>query len=100
MRNVKEETGVTPEALLNQPKLTQYEAYHFKAFNELTGSRTGGEGVRPIPVSEIKDYFETWHINSLDERDTMTKYLKALDNAYIEHSNEKMEAERKKASRG
>lgn len=48
-------------------------------------------------MSEVKAYFEMWGINTLDERETLTTHIKALDTAYIEYSNEKIEQDRKQA---
>ena len=43
----------------------------------------GGPG--PIPLSEILAYCDIYRIEDLDERDELVTFVRAMDQAYLEH---------------
>lgn len=96
LQNVYEESGIKPAALRDQPKLTAQEAYYLSAFNRLSGSRRPGDFVSPIPQSEYLAFYVASGIDDYDERETLERYVHALDNHYIDYCSKKMKAEREK----
>lgn len=45
----------------------------------------------PIPVTEIKAYCDMFDITLLDDRSRFLKYIRSMDNAYLELSQKEPE---------
>ena len=82
--------GVEPKALQDRPVLDDRQAYYYSAYQAISGSRqVGMGGPLPIPVSEILAYCDLFYIAELNARERLFKYLKRLDNTYLDHVAEK-----------
>jgi hypothetical protein len=90
LKKVEDQTGEKPRALLNRPRLSQWEQAYYEAYERLMGSRqwTFG-GAAGIPVSEIVAYFELQGIVDDDERAEYMSVIQALDAEYLKWHKEK-----------
>lgn len=86
LRQQEIKTGVTPQALLSRPILSQYEQLYYDAFFELNGSRqwTIG-GPSSIPLSEIETYFRIHHVEEEEEQAEYISIFQAMDDVFIKH---------------
>lgn len=93
---MEEETGVTPKALLDKPKLGFAEQWYFDVFFDLSGSRRSSMGgLMPIPYSELVGYCQYYEITELEEKALLAKYLRAMDLEYLDIQSEKRDADSK-----
>lgn len=70
------------------PILPTYLKQYWKAFSELTSSRSVGFGVGAILYSEISSYLNENQIFNLDDREQYRRYINAMDSFYVKNSNE------------
>ena len=88
MLKVEAETGETPPALRNRPRLLPWLLMYYSAFMELTHSRIVHQGgIGYIPLSEYVAYMEMVRIDDIEERELFIKMVKALDSVYVERVN-------------
>lgn len=84
-------TGNVPGALQERPVLEPHLWYYRDIYGELAGSRShsaSGDPL-PIPVSEVLAYCQMYHIDGLDERETLCTMVRALDRAFLTYMREK-----------
>jgi hypothetical protein len=87
--------GVTPQALLDRPRLKPEEQYWMNAFFDVSSSRPTGESPGPIPMSEYYAYFQTYYIDSVEDREAHLRVLKRLDNVYLRGVQEELKRKSK-----
>lgn len=69
-------------ALLRRPILDEQSAFYLEAFNDLSGTRSGGfNGPNRISAAEILAYCELFEI---DERERFFYNMRAADNVFME----------------
>jgi hypothetical protein len=91
LKQIKKDTGETPQALLNQPKPSRFEQPIFDAFQMLSGSRNWAAGFpASIPLSEILSYFYAFGIYDEDERYEYVIIIQRLDAKYLEYFRRKI----------
>jgi hypothetical protein len=76
-------------ALSDMPKLIDHLRPIWEAFWMLSGSRSAGFGLGPIPLRDILTYLEWQDIVSKDEQERWVHYLKAMDNEFLQIANKK-----------
>jgi hypothetical protein len=52
----------------------------------------------PIPLSSYLSFFQIYYIDSLNERESIVFYCKAMDRAYLKVMAEKLEKQREESS--
>lgn len=78
--------GRTPEALRRRPQLDSRQVGYFNAYQQVAGSRrVGMGGPLPIPVSEVRAYFELYKIHDVEIIETIHDRINFLDGVYLEH---------------
>lgn len=82
---IEEATGKTPEPLLNAPHLPPHLAPYLEAFWMLSPGRQLGFGLGGIATADLWAY---WQAQPLGEPLRFFAVVRALDSAYIEHTNE------------
>lgn len=80
-----------PGALLDRPVLEPHLWYYRDIYGELAGSRghTANGDPLPIPVSELLAYCELYHIDSVEERETLCTMVRAMDRTFIDFVRER-----------
>jgi hypothetical protein len=73
-----------------RPTLTQYEAYFWQAFHDLTTTRAGGMGVKPIPYDRIVDY-ASFHGFGYTDTLILIRVIRAMDNAFLDAVRKKQQ---------
>lgn len=78
------------KALADMPVLFRYLEPVMEAFTFLTSSRQlGMGGVGPISLGDIITYLRWIGVSGLDEQRKWARYIRAMDNAYLEFVNKK-----------
>ena len=75
-----ESSGITPQALKNQPDLHDWMKEYLKAFKVLNRTRQVGMGPSPISLSEIKAYLELY---GASDQEAFIEYILEMDEAYL-----------------
>jgi len=65
-----------------EPELFYWLSSYIEAFYTLSSSRSSGFSVGAIPLTEIQAWIEIFEI---DDREVFVKYIRALDNTFLEH---------------
>lgn len=86
MREIELATGVTPQALLDEPKTYGYCIEVIQAYNVLSAKRTSGMALNPIQLSEIYAYLRRYGEPLLPE-DIFMDLLSAMDLKFLEMSH-------------
>lgn len=69
-------------ALARRPVLDEYSVFYLSAFNDLSGTRSGGfSGPNRITAAEMLAYCEMFEI---DERERFFYNIRAADDVYME----------------
>jgi hypothetical protein len=83
---IEQATGVTPSALLSEPKLAGICTEVVQAYNVLAARRTSGLTVNPIQLSEIKAYLEVYGDPCVPV-DVFVNLIGVMDLQYMELTN-------------
>lgn len=67
----------------------------YSAFLDLDGDRPSGWSVRPIPWTIMIDYCQAYNIVD-EQREDLLYLVRAMDRAYIKHTNQKEKKKKKK----
>lgn len=94
-RLLSEERGSLVPALQSQPELYPDVIVFWEAFNELSTHRQSGFAANPISVADIKAYSDLMGWGAWMGSQLM-KYVRALDQAYLEWVNTPKEDRGKK----
>ena len=81
-----------PQAISGAPELIAGLELYYNAFFDLSTSRNQGMGIGRIPWTAIKDYGECFEL-SAEQMDDLFYFVRAMDNAYLEHYSKKKGAE-------
>ena len=84
LEQVALETGRTEGALDSRPEVPDDLVWVWNAFWTLSGSRSAGFGLNPIPISEILAYCDLLGHDSLENRYMLLRIVKLLDAHYLE----------------
>lgn len=88
--------GFTPQALLDMPVLDARQVWYLQAFNEMSRGRgCSMAGPMPLNSGDILKYCELYYIDDIDLRASLTKFVVALDNDYLERALNKAEDDKK-----
>jgi hypothetical protein len=77
-----------PKRIANAPQLAQGLELYYEAFWELSSARAVGFGVGPIPWGVVDSYATRYAFDD-EQREDLTYYVRAMDNAYIKHHQPK-----------
>lgn len=96
LQSVEKETGITPPALLNRPKIGLFEVFLLQEFNAVSGSRDYGEnGPKAVPISDIKAYLEICEdYKTPADKLRFMRLMQRLDQAFRAHETEKIRHQR------
>lgn len=83
LREIELETGLTPQALIDEPKLYGYSTEVANAYNFLASRRTVGMAPNPIQLSEILAYIQVYGQPQLPV-DIFMDLLSTMDSKYLE----------------
>lgn len=86
MREIELATGITPQALADEPKLYGACVEVAHAYNVLASRRTAGLTSNPIQLSEIEAYLSRYGEPSIPI-DIFFDLIGAMDLQYLELSN-------------
>jgi len=87
---IQETTGMTPKALLDRPRIVQYDRYYLDTYYDLAAARCYNQaGIQPIPVVDIVAYMNLVGVAESSERYRIFQAVRSLDAAYLKHVMEK-----------
>lgn len=97
LEEIREESGITPQALLNRPTLDQIWVYPLKVWRELSADRSyisGGMGAVPstIPFSVIMLYCSTAGMTRAEAWDIWQE-LSTIDSIWLSINSKKRKAQ-------
>jgi len=89
-----------PAALQRRPKLYPWCVHYLEAFHTLSGSRAlGFGGAGPIPLSEIRAYFEIFEV-PLDDRPVWVRMMRALDAVWLQRESKRVGNKQQELGKG
>jgi hypothetical protein len=95
--SIQQDTGITPQALLDQPRLEGYLLNYWSIFIEISNDRARSEsGPSPISSLEILAYFELWGVKEPEIRRDLRDFIKRADAIWLSNAREIMKAEHEK----
>jgi hypothetical protein len=96
LKEIQEDTGMTPKALQNRPIPREDCIQYREAFWLLSGARGFNEaGFQAIEVPAILKYCESFHF-SVEETETYLRLIRAMDDIFLDHLRKKQEQARPK----
>lgn len=101
---IERQTGETPKALLNQPRLHPWLTWMYEAFWVCDQGRPVYQGaVGRIPLTEMAAFMSVFDVGETEDRQLFIKTMRALDSVYVKKLNEriavKVEQDRRDAER-
>lgn len=85
LNQIKDDTGQTPQALLNRPTICDADHFIVNCFYELNQWRADLEVAPKLNLTDIKSYIDLLGDLSSAEKFRFIKAIKALDTVYLEH---------------
>lgn len=83
--------GKNTPALDNRPDLFLDLVEYWEAFWELRKRRPRGQGIVPIPISEIVSWLDLSLIKDLESRRDYLRWITALDNEWAAFAQKKVD---------
>ena len=88
---VEQETGETPNALLNKPRLEPWLAWYYDAFWVCDPGRAIHQGsIGRIPLSEYAAWIEIFEVVGIEARALFIRTMRALDSVYVGRINSRV----------
>jgi hypothetical protein len=95
---MKEEGRPLPSEFYNQPELWIESEFYWRAFSQISADRHLGMGLGPIPFSSLLRWAEVYGIGTVDEFDTFSSIVGAIDSEYLKINAPKAEGDNKMRS--
>ena len=94
LQEMAEESGITPQALLNRPILCERLAHHYAVFLEVSRARTASasSGYYPLQWGPFLDYCQLHQIPH-EDRLWVWEGVELIDDVWIELQRDKMKTE-------
>lgn len=92
MQGIEKREGKPPPALQNRKVPNQWSIIYWKAYQELSGSRTWSQGgPSEIPYTPKILWLNENGVFDEDDRNDILHVIQKLDTAYLEHVSKKLE---------